>query len=92
MMYPYASIDGVEIVHSELLDNGRVIVHCEKPNAVDGFHIARFELPGCTCLSAEGFEPQSLRSLMDYVHDHERDILMRAAEATRELAQKQRGG
>lgn len=45
MMYPYMTLaDETEIVHSHLIDGGKVIVHFERPTE-SGFDSARFELP-----------------------------------------------
>ena len=41
MMYPFMTLDDdTEIVHSEMLPDGRVKVYIEKPDAKDCFHSA----------------------------------------------------
>lgn len=46
MMYPFLTLDdGTEIVHSELLENGKVKVYIEKPDEKDCFHYATCYLP-----------------------------------------------
>ena len=46
MMYPYLTLnDDTEIVHSEMLSDGRVKVYIEKPDEKDGFHHDTFYLP-----------------------------------------------
>jgi hypothetical protein len=46
MMYPFLTLDdGMEIVHSEMKEDGSVKVYMEKPDAKDGFHYATCWLP-----------------------------------------------
>ncbi len=46
MLYPFMTLnDGMEIVHSEMKEDGRVMVYMEKPDAEDGFHYATCWLP-----------------------------------------------
>lgn len=45
-MYPFLTLDdGTEIVHSEMLKDGRVKVYMEKPDEKDCFHYATCYLP-----------------------------------------------
>ena len=54
MMYPFMTLnDETEIVHSEMLPNGKVKVYIEKPDADDCFHHATF-MPPVICLSMNG--------------------------------------
>lgn len=54
MMYPYMTLaDETEIVHSQILDGDRVIVHFERPTE-NGFDSARFELPTYELLEKKG--------------------------------------
>lgn len=54
MMYPYMTLaDETEIVHSQMLDGDRVIVHFERPTE-KGFDSARFELPSYDLLEKKG--------------------------------------
>ena len=46
MMYPFLTLDdGTEIVHSQILEQGKVKVYVEKADAKDGFHHATCFLP-----------------------------------------------
>lgn len=45
-MYPFLTLDdGTEIVHSQILEQGKVKVYVEKADAKDGFHHATCFLP-----------------------------------------------
>lgn len=47
MMYPFLTLDdGTEIVHSEMLPEGRVKVYMERPDEELGFLHATCFLPG----------------------------------------------
>lgn len=47
MMYPFLTLDdNTEIVHSEMLPDGRVKVYVEKPDEKDFFHNAVCWVPG----------------------------------------------
>ena len=55
MMYPFLQLDDhTEIVHSEMLDDGRVKVYIEKPME-GGFHSAVCFLPKYQWQEVEGF-------------------------------------
>lgn len=46
VMYPFLTLDdGTEIVHSQILEQGKVKVYVEKSDAKDGFHHATCFLP-----------------------------------------------
>ena len=47
--------DNTEIVHSEVLPDGRVRVHVETPDKVDGFHSADCFIPGYTWQDVQGY-------------------------------------
>lgn len=56
MMYPFLTLDdNTEIVHSEMLPDGRVKVYLEKPDAEDCFHHATCYLPGYDWEEIYGF-------------------------------------
>ena len=56
MMYRYLTLnDGTEVVHSDMLPDGRVKVFFERPDAVDGFHNAACYLPDYTWEDVSGF-------------------------------------
>lgn len=60
MMYPFLQLeDGTEIVHSEMLDNGRVKVYLEKP-VEGGFHSAKCYLPGYDWQDVTGFSNEEI--------------------------------
>ena len=61
MMYPFMTLDdGTEIVHSETLDDGRVKVYIEKPDARDCFHHATCMLPEYQWEDIYGFSEQEM--------------------------------
>ena len=60
-MYPFLTLDdNTEIVHSEMLEDGRVKVYIEKPDAEDGFHSAICYLPGYDWQDVFGFMPDDI--------------------------------
>jgi len=67
MMYPYVAFDdGVEVVHSHLIDNEKVVVHFEQP--VDGgFRSARCELPGYTWTENDGFSDEKIQEFVQFL-------------------------
>lgn len=61
MMYPFLTLDdNTEIVHSEMLADGRVKVYIEKPDAKDGFHSAICYLPAYDWQDVFGFMPEDI--------------------------------
>lgn len=61
MMYPFMTLtDETEIVHSQMLDDGRVKVYIEKPDAKDCFHHATCYLPGYTWEDIFGFSKEEI--------------------------------
>lgn len=55
-MYPFLTLDDkTEIVHSEMLADGRVKVYVEKPDEKDGFHHAICYLPAYEWTDINGF-------------------------------------
>ena len=62
MMYRYLTLnDGTEVVHSDILPDGRVKVLFERPDEVDGFHDATCYLPDYTWENISGFNDESMR-------------------------------
>lgn len=60
MLYPYMTLaDETEIVHSQILDGEKVVVHFERPTE-EGFDSARFELPSYKMLYGEGYSKSEL--------------------------------
>ena len=61
MMYPFMTLDDdTEIVHSEMLPDGRVKVYIEKPDAKDCFHSAVCYLPDYKWEDINGFTPEEI--------------------------------
>lgn len=61
-MYPFMTLDdNTEIVHSDMLDDDRVKVYIEKPDAKDGFHHAMCYLPAYQWTDVFGFNEDDLR-------------------------------
>lgn len=56
MMYPFMTLDdNTEIVHSEMLPDGKVKVYIEKPDEKDCFHYATCFLPDYEWSDVNGF-------------------------------------
>ena len=56
MMYPFLTLDDeTEIVHSEMLSDGKVKVYIEKPDKKDCFHHATCYLPNYEWKDINGF-------------------------------------
>lgn len=61
MMYPFLTLDdSTEIVHSDMLPDGRVKVYVEKPDEKDCFHHAAWFLPDYTLEESFGFSKSEL--------------------------------
>ena len=61
MMYPFMTLDdNTEVVHSEMLPDGRVKVYFEKPDAEDCFHSAVCYLPDYKWEDVNGFTPEEI--------------------------------
>ena len=61
MMYPFMTLDdNTEVVHSEMLPDGRVKVYFEKPDAKDCFHSAVCYLPDYKWEDINGFAPEEM--------------------------------
>ena len=70
MMYPFMTLDDdTEIVHSEMLPDGRVKVYIEKPDAKDCFHSAVCYLPDYTWEQISGFSPAEIDRYQKFL-DH----------------------
>ena len=68
MMYPFMSLnDGTEIVHSEMLDDGKVKVYIEKADEKDGFHNAICWLPSYRWEKINGFTGEEMAKYRDIV-------------------------
>lgn len=65
MMYPFMTLDdNTEIVHSEMLPDGRVKVYVEKPDEKDFFHNAVCWVPGYNGKITTGLRQRKLRDMM----------------------------
>ena len=81
MMYPFMTLqDGTEIVHSEVLPDGRVKVYAEKPDAKDGFHDVTCWLPDYEWGPVHGFSEEELAQIRDVVENTAHLILRFAAD------------
>ena len=68
MMYPFMTLDdGTEIVHSEMLPDGRVKVYMERPDARDCFHHATCYLPDYTWNDILGFSDSEIARYQDVI-------------------------
>ena len=68
-MYPFLTLDdNAEIVHSEMLEDGRVKVYIEKPDAADGFHHATCYLPDYDWQDIFGFSQVDISRYNEVIH------------------------
>lgn len=62
MMYPFMTLDdNTEIVHSEILEDGKVKVYVEKPDEKDCFHNATCYLPDYEWKDINGFSDSEMK-------------------------------
>lgn len=62
MMYPFMTLDdNTEIVHSEMLEDGKVKVYVEKPDEKDCFHNATCYLPDYEWKDINGFSDREMK-------------------------------
>ena len=60
-MYRYLTLnDGTEVVHSDMMSDGRVKVFFERPDEQDGFHDATCYLPDYTWEDVSGFSDEDM--------------------------------
>ena len=65
MMYPFLQMDDqTEIVHSEMLDGGKVKVYIEKP-VEGGFHSATCFLPKYEWQNVDGFTDSEIKKYQE---------------------------
>ncbi|MCD7905859.1 MAG: hypothetical protein LUG24_09990 [Clostridiales bacterium] len=68
MMYPFLTLDDkTEIVHSELLEGGRVKVYIEKPDEKDCFHNAVCYLPDYEWSDINGFTASEISKYQEII-------------------------
>ena len=81
MMYPYLTLpDDTEIVHSDLLENGRVKVYIETPDEKDGFHHAVCFLPDYEWTEVSGYSAEEMIRFQTIVRNNAHLIIAGAAE------------
>ena len=81
MMYPFLTLeDETEIVHSETLEDGRVKVYIEKPDAEDCFHSAVCYLPGYEWREVSGFSEEEIARYQEILESTAHLILRFARE------------
>lgn len=79
MMYPFLTLDdGTEIVHSEMLPEGRVKVYMERPDEELGFLHAACFLPGYEWEDIIGFSKVEMERLRGVLHSNFNLILQSA--------------
>ena len=68
MMYPFLTLDDeTEIVHSQMLPDGRVKVYIEKPDEKDCFHHATCYLPGYEWEDIYGFSESEMERYQEII-------------------------
>lgn len=68
MMYPFLTLDdNTEIVHSERLQDGRVKVYVEKPDAKDCFHHMTCYLPDYQLEDVFGFHDDEVERYLEII-------------------------
>ena len=70
MMYPFLTLDDeTEIVHSDMLPDGRVKVYIEKPDEKDCFHHATCYLPDYQVEDVVGFSETDMQHYLKIIQD-----------------------
>ena len=70
MMYSFLTLDDeTEIVHSEMLPDGRVKVYIEKPDEKDCFHHAVCFLPDYQIEDVKGFTEKEMERYLKIIQD-----------------------
>ena len=68
MMYPFLTLDdNTEIVHSQMLSDGRVKVYIEKPDEKDCFHHATCYLPNYEWVDISGFTNEEINRYKEII-------------------------
>lgn len=81
MMYPFMTLDdGTEIVHSQMLNGGRVKVYMERPDADICFRHAACYLPDYTWEDIQGFTPEEISRYQEVIESTAHLILQFAQE------------
>ena len=83
MMYPYIAFpDGLEVTHSQILDDGgmeTMEVHFERPSE-HGFQSARCSLPSYRWLFNEGFSKDELQAFHEFLERNAHNLFRFATE------------
>lgn len=83
MMFPFITLeDQTEIVHSHLLEDGRIKVYVETP-VEDGFHSAEIYIPGYQWYQVVGYCSDELGKFRQIIKAGEEEIIRRAGNAGR---------
>ena len=81
MMFPYMTLDDdTEIVHSEILPDGRVKVYIETPDEMDAFHHAVCWLPDYKWEDVSGYTEEEMLRYRKLVKDNAHLMMEFAAE------------
>lgn len=91
MMYPFLTLDDqTEIVHSEMLEDNRVKVYLEKPDAEDCFHYATCYLPSYEWQDVFGFSQEDISRYQEVIESTAHLILEFSKEGGFEHALRKR--
>lgn len=89
MIYPFMNLDdNTEIVHSEILENGKVKVYIEKPDEKDCFRNATCYLPSYEWECINGFsndEIEKYREIIESIADVVMDLATDEERAVKSL-------
>ncbi len=76
MKYPFLTLDDqTEIVHSEMLPDGKVQVYIEKPDEKDCFHNASCYIPGYEWKDINGFTKEEIERYQEIIESHSTKIM-----------------
>lgn len=71
MMFPFMTLDNdTEVVHSEMLQDGKVKVYIETPDENDGFHHAICWLPEYKWEDIDGYVEEEMNRYKKFVVDN----------------------
>ena len=76
MKYQFLTLDDqTEIVHSEMLPDGKVQVYIEKPDEKDCFHNASCYIPGYEWKDINGFTKEEIERYQEIIESHSTKIM-----------------
>ena len=76
MKYPFLTLDDqTEIVHSEMLPDGKVQVYIEKPDEKDCFHNASCYIPEYEWKDINGFTKEEIERYQEIIESHSTKIM-----------------